>query len=574
MEALLRQSKGVCPFLHKTSPASLRSLSTSSSTTLLQGGSMPSLSKLQVAATCCPIMGKALSVRSARGRSKLNTLPSSRAYLHTSRHQAVGVQENEPYPSSPPFPESLSRFNYDAFYQNELDKKHEDKSYRYFNNINRLAQDFPRAHMATREEEVTVWCSNDYLGMSRNPSVLKKMHETLDRYGVGAGGTRNIAGHNQHAEGLEKTIARLHSKEAALVFSSCYVAGFLTVLFSDANNHASMISGIRHSKARKIIFKHNDLADLEAKLASLPPGPKIIAFESVYSMSGSVAPIKEICDLAERYGAITFLDEVHAVGMYGPRGAGIAEHLDFNTYSEADFTRGYPKGTIQDRVDIITGTLGKAFGCVGGYIAGSAKMVDTIRSLAPSFIFTTTLPPSVMAAAQAAIEYQISTQADRRTQQVNTRATKEALISKSLPVIPNPSHIIPVLVGNAALAKAASDLLLKDWNIYIQAINYPTVPVGEERLRITPTPGHVGKFRDHLVTALDSVWTQLGIKRTSDYWDGFLGVGKYNEPINKPLWTDTQLGLNSPAIDLKAGATPINILENAAVDQHRVSVSA
>ncbi|KAF2965188.1 hypothetical protein GQX73_g8392 [Xylaria multiplex] len=552
-------------------------------------------------------MGKALSVQSARARGKFGAFPSSQAYIHTSRHQAAGVQENgklnsffalacdesnvvpdsiqEPYPSSPPFPESLSRFNYDAFYQNELDKKHEDKSYRYFNNINRLAHDFPRAHMATRDEKVAVWCSNDYLGMSRNPSVLKKMHETLDRYGVGAGGTRNISGHNQHAEGLEKTIARLHSKEAALVFSSCYVANDATletlgskfpdcVILSDANNHASMISGIRHSKARKIIFKHNDLADLEAKLASLPPGPKIIAFESVYSMSGSVAPIKEICDLAEKYGAITFLDEVHAVGMYGPRGAGIAEHLDFNAYSEANFTRGYPKGTVQDRVDIITGTLGKAFGCVGGYIAGSAKMVDTIRSLAPGFIFTTTLPPSVMAAAQAAIEYQISTQADRRMQQLNTRATKEALIAKGLPVIPNPSHIIPVLVGNAAMAKAASDLLLKDWNIYIQAINYPTVPVGEERLRITPTPGHVGKFRDHLVTALDSVWTQLGIKRTSDYWDGFLGVGKYHEPINKPLWTDAQLGLKGLAVDLKAGATPLNILENVAVDQHRVSVSA
>ncbi|RWA14013.1 hypothetical protein EKO27_g1107 [Xylaria grammica] len=332
-----------------------------------------------------------------------------------------------------------------------------------------------------------------------------------------------------------------------------------------------MIAGIRHSKARKIIFEHNNLVDLETKLASLPPGvPKIIAFESVYSMSGSISPIKEICDLADKYGAITFLDEVHAVGMYGPNGAGIAEHLDFDAYSDANFGHGHPKGTVQDRIDIITGTLGKAFGCVGGYIAGSAKMVDTIRSLAPGFIFTTTLPPSTMAAAQTAIEYQMSTLADRRKQQLHTRATKDALISKGLPVIPNPSHIIPVLVGNAATAKAASDLLLKDWGIYIQAINYPTVPMGEERLRITPTPGHVGKFRDHLVTALDSVWTQLGIKRTSE-WAGFLGVGEYSQPVNAPLWTDAQLGLKDSTADMRASTTPLNILGNV-VGQHQEAI--
>lgn len=303
-------------------------------------------------------------------------------------------------PNAPPTP----RYNYEAFYNNELEKKHKDKSYRYFNNINRLAKEFPRAHMAAEDERVTVWCSNDYLGMGRNKHVLKTMHETLDNYGAGAGGTRNISGHNKHAVTLEETLADLHGKEGALVFSSCYVANDATlatlgsklpdcVILSDSMNHASMIQGIRHSGAKKVVFKHNDLADLEAKLAALSPEqPKIIAFESVYSMCGSVAPIEAICDLADKYGALTFLDEVHAVGMYGPRGAGVAEHLDYDVYANPNRTKESQKGSVMDRIDIITGTLGKAYGCVGGYIAGSAALVDTIRSLAPGFIFTTSLP--------------------------------------------------------------------------------------------------------------------------------------------------------------------------------------
>src|ERR1700761_2459905 len=299
--------------------------------------------------------------------------------------------------------------------------------------------------------------------MGRNPQVLKSLYETLDTYGSGAGGTRNISGHNQHAVALEGTIAELHAKESALVFSSCYVANDATlatlgskmpgcVIFSDSLNHASMIQGIRHSGAKKMVFKHNDLADLEAKLASVSPDvPKIIAFESVYSMCGSVGPIEEICDLAEKYGAITFLDEVHAVGMYGSHGAGVAEHLDYEAH-----LAGRPKGTVMDRVDIITGTLGKAYGCVGGYIAGSARLGDAVRSLAPGFIFTTSLPPSVMAGARTAIEYQMQNQGDRRLQQLHTRAVKEVLGELDIPVMPNPSHIIPILVGNAELAKAAS----------------------------------------------------------------------------------------------------------------------
>lgn len=458
-------------------------------------------------------------------------------------------------------------FDYEGFYDNELDKKHKDGSYRYFNNINRLAKEFPRAHKESPEDKVTVWCSNDYLGMGSNLHVQKSMIETIRTYGTGAGGTRNISGHNQHAVALEKTVANLHAKEAALVFSSCYVANDATlatlgsklpncVILSDSLNHASMIQGIRHSGAKKMVFKHNDVADLEAKLQSIPAEyPKIIAFESVYSMCGSIGPIEEICDLAEKYGAMTFLDEVHAVGMYGPHGAGVAEHLDYEAHKA-----GRPQGTVQDRVDIITGTLGKAYGCVGGYIAGSAKLVDTVRSLAPGFIFTTSLPPATMAGAKTAIEYQSNYQGDRRLQQLHTRAVKDALSDKDIPVIPNPSHIVPVLVGNAEVARKASDLLLEDWGIYVQAINYPTVPVGQERLRITPTPGHVQEYRDHLVDAFDAVWKQLGIKRTSEWAaeGGFIGVGEAGRAEEFPLWTDEQLKVDTVMEEMERGtAQPI-----------------
>lgn len=571
------------------------------------------MSNLQVYARRCPIMGKALAVQSARtgntvlagayGGMRAYHSRAGRAGLHTSASkeaQAVDIEnfraKQVPFPQAAkpvvaraqhpvgaPSKPKVAKFDYDGFYEKELDKKHKDKSYRYFNNINRLAKEFPRAHMASKEEKVTVWCSNDYLGMGRNPHVLKTMHETLDTYGAGAGGTRNISGHNQHAVGLESTIAKLHAKEGALVFSSCYVANDATlatlgsklpdcVILSDSLNHASMIQGIRHSGAKKMVFKHNDVADLEAKLASLPPEvPKIIAFESVYSMCGSIGPIEEICDLAEKYGALTFLDEVHAVGMYGPHGAGVAEHLDYEAHAA-----GKPAGTIMDRIDIITGTLGKAYGCVGGYIAGSAKLVDTIRSLAPGFIFTTSLPPATMAGAKTAIEYQMNYQGDRRLQQLHTRAVKDSLNAKDIPVIPNPSHIIPVLVGNAQVAKQASDLLLEDWGIYVQAINYPTVPVGQERLRITPTPGHVREYRDHLVKALDSVWTQLGIKRTSEWAaeGGFIGVGEADKAEEPPLWTDKQLGVDDVLKEIKAGRGAVGVLESILEKERKATAQA
>lgn len=480
------------------------------------------------------------------------------------------------------------KFDYESFYNNELDKKHKDKSYRYFNNINRLAKEFPRAHMANTEERVTVWCANDYLGMGRNPNVLGKMHEILDEYGAGAGGTRNISGHNRHAVELEGTLAKLHSKESALVFSSCYVANDATlatlgsklpdcVILSDSLNHASMIQGIRHSGTKKIVFKHNDVADLEAKLAALPLDvPKLIAFESVYSMCGSIGPIEKICDLAEKYGAITFLDEVHAVGMYGPSGAGVAEHLDWEAHQA-----GAPRGTIMDRIDIITGTLGKAYGCVGGYIAGSNKLVDMIRSLAPGFIFTTSLPPATMAGAKASIEYQVDYDGDRKLQQLHTRAVKEELNSRDIPVIPNPSHIIPILVGNAELAKAASDMLLNDYSIYVQSINYPTVPVGQERLRITPTPGHTKEYRDELVAAIDEIWNRLNIKRTSAWAaeGGFIGVGEEGS-AEQPLWSDKQLGVEQATQEMLAsgeaqqGSVTEALLERNVIGARAAAISA
>ncbi|KAG8987415.1 mitochondrial 5-aminolevulinate synthase [Tulasnella sp. 427] len=464
---------------------------------------------------------------------------------------------------------STAKFNYDAFYAEELDKKHKDQSYRYFNNINRLAAKFPVAHTGSVKEEVDVWCSNDYLGMSKNPVVLETMHRTLDKYGSGAGGTRNIAGNGAFHLALEDELASLHRKQAALVFSSCFVANDATlstlgsklpncVIFSDNMNHASMIQGIRHSRTQKVIFKHNDLVDLEAKLAAFPKSqPKIIAFESVYSMCGSVGPIKEICDLAEQYGAITFLDEVHAVGMYGPRGAGVAEHLDFEAHLAAGQSPDPIPGTVMDRVDIITGTLGKAYGVVGGYIAGSADMVDTVRSYAPGFIFTTSLPPATVTGAQVSIAYQKEHLQDRRLQQLNTRALKSRFESLDIPVVPGPSHIVPVLVGDAALAKAASDTLLSEHGIYVQSINYPTVAVGEERLRITPTPGHNAEQLDHLVNAVNSVFNELKLKRVADWKavGGRAGVGMaVSEPIT-PVWSDKQLGLEDGTAPemLKAG---------------------
>ncbi|KAG2152892.1 pyridoxal phosphate-dependent transferase [Suillus clintonianus] len=461
-------------------------------------------------------------------------------------------------------------YNYDKFYAAELEKKHKDQSYRYFNNINRLATKFPIAHTASVKDEVQVWCANDYLGMGNNPVVLETMHRALDKYGAGAGGTRNIAGNSATHLSLEHELATLHRKDSALVFSSCYVANDATlstlgsklpgcVYFSDASNHASMIQGIRHSGAKKEIFKHNDMDDLEAKLQKYPKDtPKIIAFESVYSMCGSIGPIKEICDLAKKYGALTFLDEVHAVGLYGPRGAGVAEHLDWEAHQRAGQTSEPVKDSVMDRIDMITGTLGKAYGTVGGYVAGSRDFIDMIRSYAPGFIFTTSLPPATVAGARASVIYQKHHVGDRALKQVNVRTVKERFAALDIPVVPGPSHIVPVLIGDAGLARAASDKLLHEHGIYVQAINFPTVAVGEERLRVTVTPRHTAEQMDGLIAAMDTVFTELNINRISEWAKlggrANVGVGKENV---EPIWTNAQINTAGQPQTLHDGDTAV-----------------
>jgi 5-aminolevulinate synthase len=348
----------------------------------------------------------------------------------------------------------------------------------------------------------------------------------LDLFGAGAGGTRNIAGNSQLHLSLENELADLHKKEAALVFSSCFVANDATlttlaskmpncVIFSDSANHASMIQGIRNSRAKKFVFRHNDLQHLEELLQSVDINlPKIIAFESVYSMSGYIGPIAEIAALARKYNALTFLDEVHAVGMYGNTGAGVAEYID-----------------CMSEIDLITGTLGKAYGVVGGYVAGSARVIDFIRSYAAGFIFTTSIPPAVAAGALTSIRHLKESQTERGLQQLHAKALKDTLASKGIPIIPNPSHIVPVLVGDAEIAKAVSDELLFKYNIYVQSINYPTVAVGEERLRITPTPGHTQDLMNVLVDALETIWEERGLKYVEDWAQlgGRAGVGVDSE---------------------------------------------
>ncbi|WP_415404391.1 5-aminolevulinate synthase [Tateyamaria sp. SN3-11] len=398
--------------------------------------------------------------------------------------------------------------NYQDFFRSELDQLRDDGNYRDFAELERHRGTFPQATCHNGPGEVTIWCSNDYLGMGQHPAVLSAMHTALDRTGAGAGGTRNISGTTHDHVLLEAELADLHGKEAALLFTSGYVSNWAAlgtlaaripgcVVLSDALNHASMIEGIRHSKAQKLIWKHNDLRDLEAKLAALPLNqPKLIAFESVYSMDGDIAPIAEICDLADRYNAMTYLDEVHAVGLYGPRGGGIAE-----------------REGLMDRLTVIEGTLGKAFGVMGGYIAASGELCDFVRSFASGFIFTTALPPAVAAGAAASIRHLKSSGAERAAQQDRVAAVRARLDEIGLPHIDNPSHIIPVMVGDPVKCKYISDILLRDHGIYIQPINYPTVPKGTERLRITPSPVHSAADIDRLIHALGQLWTQCALAR-------------------------------------------------------------
>ncbi len=401
--------------------------------------------------------------------------------------------------------------DYRGFFEDAVDALRQEKRYRVFADLERIAGQFPRAifrDASDNAREITIWCSNDYLGMGQHPVTIAAMQETAGKLGVGAGGTRNISGTNRPLVELERSLADLHRKEAALVFTSGFVSNEAAistiarllpdcVIFSDQLNHASMIQGVRQSGQSKQIFRHNDVAHLRELLAAVDrKRPKLICFESVYSMDGDIAPIKEILDLAEEFNALTYIDEVHAVGMYGPRGGGIAD-----------------REGLMERIDIIEGTLAKGFGVMGGYVAANKAIIDAIRSYAPEFIFTTALPPALCAAARASIEHLKTSPAERAGHQRQAQLTKDILSDAGLPVMATTTHIVPVMVGDARLCKAASDMLLEKHNIYIQPINYPTVPKGTERLRITPTPLHTDEMIIALRHALVSVWASLELPR-------------------------------------------------------------
>lgn len=405
--------------------------------------------------------------------------------------------------------ENAKSFDYEQVFESAIDSVKGEGRYRVFAEIARHKGDFPNAsHFGPDQKEtnIRVWCSNDYLGMAQHPVVTEAMHNAIELFGAGSGGTRNIAGTHHYHVVLERELADLHAKEGALLFTSGYVANQASlatlakilpecIIYSDELNHASMIHGIRESGADKRIFRHNDVQHLRMHLAQSDPGvPKLIAFESVYSMDGDIAPVGEICDLAEEFGALTYLDEVHAVGLYGPRGGGIAE-----------------RDGVMDRVDVIEGTLAKAFGVMGGYIATSKSIIDVVRSYAPGFIFTTSMCPVLAAGALASVRHLKNSNAERELHQERAARLKQMLRDRGLPVMPSTSHVVPVHVGDPVLCKKITDTLLDEFGIYVQPINYPTVPRGGERLRLTPSPVHTNEMMDELVEALVQVWKRLDI---------------------------------------------------------------
>lgn len=417
--------------------------------------------------------------------------------------------------------------DYQGRFQEALDALTVEGRYRVFADILRRQGEFPTAvhHTPEGTRPITVWCSNDYLGMGQHPKVIAAMHEAIDRAGAGSGGTRNISGTTHYHVELERELAGLHGKEAALLFTSGYVSNEATlstlvkllkgaVIFSDEKNHASMIEGVRHGGGPKRIWRHNDLEHLESLLREYEwDTPKIIAFESVYSMDGDIAPIGEICDLAKKYNALTYLDEVHAVGMYGPRGAGVAE-----------------RDGAMHKVDIIEATLAKGFGLMGGYIASTAACVDAIRSYASGFIFTTSLAPVIAAGALASVRHLKESQEERTRHQARAALLKERLVKEDLPVMHTPSHIVPVLVGDPVQCKALTDTLLDRFGIYLQPINYPTVPRGTERIRITPGPMHTDEQMDRLVFAIRTLWTEMGLRGGAEWckiWRGRIATASH-----------------------------------------------
>ncbi|XP_056240765.1 5-aminolevulinate synthase, erythroid-specific, mitochondrial isoform X2 [Seriola aureovittata] len=494
-------------------------------------------SALLTLADQCPIIARQITVSSPASLNATLTISPTKMKSHrlppvdqrmmssqTATQVAVSVSKVCPFvtsqigmvQASPEVQEDVKEagpsYDYDRFFIEKIADKKKDHTYRVFKTVNRNAEVFPFAEdysISGREgSQVSVWCSNDYLGMSRHPRVLSAIRDALDRHGAGAGGTRNISGTSNFHVSLEKELADLHRKDAALVFSSCFVANDSTLftlakmlpgceIYSDAGNHASMIQGIRNSGVKRFIFRHNDSRHLEELLQrSDPKTPKIVAFETVHSMDGAICPLEELCDVAHRYGALTFVDEVHAVGLYGAHGAGVGE-----------------RDNVMHKIDIVSGTLGKAFGCVGGYIASSAALVDTVRSFAAGFIFTTALPPMALAGALESVRVLKSPEGQglRRAHQRNVKHMRQLLMDNGLPVVNCPSHIIPIRVGNAELNTKVCDTLLERYNIYVQAINYPTVPRGEELLRLAPSPHHNPAMMEYFVDALVEVWQEAGL---------------------------------------------------------------